>query len=320
LASTISFLACGPRARPSVFAGFFFLGAFFLFFLELFSNRGLDRFRLAADSFFGVAASRSRIRRIAVAVGCFKVDDVAQQHFAVFKRLVPGHDRLNGQRAFADAADHHVAAGFDAFCDGDFAFAGQKFNRTHFAQVHAHGVIRAAEVGFGKIAGAFFVIIVIGFFLFVAFFLGVRFIFDQVDADIGQHRHGFVDLVRRVFAGRQSFVQLVISEIAAFLALGDDLLDHLRQSTALHRTVIGIIGNFNFLIFVCFRHHEPVLLLKNLLAVRPFSSVTVQARDYKLPATPAAQFRAADRALQNLREDTMTCQKLHRESCHTPFD
>src|SRR5262249_16318697 len=35
------------------------------------------------------------------------------------------------------------APGFDALGDGDLALAGQKLDRAHFAQIHAHRIIRA---------------------------------------------------------------------------------------------------------------------------------------------------------------------------------
>src|SRR6202044_1743858 len=51
----------------------------------------------------------------------FQVDDVAQQHPAGLELVVPGDDRLERERALAQATDHHVAAGLDAFGDSDLA-------------------------------------------------------------------------------------------------------------------------------------------------------------------------------------------------------
>src|SRR5947209_4211416 len=53
--------------------------------------------------------------------------------------------------------------------------------------------------------------------------------FDQVDAELGQHRHGVFDLVRRDLIGRQRGVQLVIGQIAALLAARHHLLDRDRD-------------------------------------------------------------------------------------------
>ena len=77
-------------------------------------------------------------------VGGFKVDDVAQQHPASLELVVPGDDRLEGQRAFAQPVDHHVAAGFDPLGDRDFALTRQQLDAAHFAQVHPDRVVGAA--------------------------------------------------------------------------------------------------------------------------------------------------------------------------------
>ena len=60
---------------------------------------------------------------------------------------------LEGQRAFAHAADHHVAAGLDALGDGDLALAGQQLDRAHLAQIHAHRIVGAADIVVVEIAG-----------------------------------------------------------------------------------------------------------------------------------------------------------------------
>src|SRR5262249_46043187 len=87
------------------------------------------------------------------AIGGVKIDDVAQQHLAGDQPVAPGDERLVGERAFADAADHHVAAGLDALGDGDLALARQQFDAAHLAQVHAHGVVGAADIVVVDIAG-----------------------------------------------------------------------------------------------------------------------------------------------------------------------
>ena len=63
--------------------------------------------------------------------------------------------RLEGERAFAQAGDHHLAAGLDALGDGDFALARQQLDRAHLAQIHAHRIVGAVG-GFGvRVATAF---------------------------------------------------------------------------------------------------------------------------------------------------------------------
>jgi hypothetical protein len=38
---------------------------------------------------------------------------------------------------------HRLAAGLDALGDGDLALAGEQLDRTHLAQIHAHGIVGA---------------------------------------------------------------------------------------------------------------------------------------------------------------------------------
>ena len=77
-----------------------------------------------------------------------KIEDFAQLHRAVVEGVRPFDDRVEGDRAFAQAPDHDVAAGLDALGDGDFAFAAEQFDRAHLAQVHAHRVVGAVDGSF----------------------------------------------------------------------------------------------------------------------------------------------------------------------------
>ena len=74
-------------------------------------------------------------------VGRFEIDDVTQQNLAVVEFVAPDDDGLEGQRAFARPGDHRLAAGLDALGNGDFAFARQKLDRAHLAQIHAHRIV-----------------------------------------------------------------------------------------------------------------------------------------------------------------------------------
>ena len=105
----------------------------------------------AADS----VAVRRRVggRRGWAALGRFEVDDVAQQHAAGLQRVMPGDDCAKRQRAFAQAADHHVAAGLDALGDRDLALARQQLDGAHLAQIHAHWVVGAPEAFLVDVAG-----------------------------------------------------------------------------------------------------------------------------------------------------------------------
>src|SRR6185312_12725929 len=101
------------------------------------------------------------------AIGGVEVDDVAQQHLAGDQLVAPGDERTVGGRALADAADHHVAAGLDALRDGDFALARQQLHAAHLAQIHAHGIVGAADIVVVDVAGG------LAFVLFL-FLVGLR--------------------------------------------------------------------------------------------------------------------------------------------------
>src|SRR5262249_31349964 len=68
--------------------------------------------------------------------------------------VAPDDDGLEGERALAQASDHRFAAGLDALGNGDLALARQQLHRAHFAQIHAHRIIRALGrllgLGFGR--------------------------------------------------------------------------------------------------------------------------------------------------------------------------
>src|SRR5215475_15335481 len=49
----------------------------------------------------------------------FEVDNVAKEDLAFVQLVAPDDDRLESERAFAEAADHGFASGLDPFCDGD---------------------------------------------------------------------------------------------------------------------------------------------------------------------------------------------------------
>src|SRR5262249_16065432 len=86
---------------------------------------------------------RRRILGVGPRIGRFEIDDVAEENLAVVELVAPDDDGLEGQRALAEARDHRLAAGLDALRNRDFALAGQKFDRSHLAQIHAHGIIGA---------------------------------------------------------------------------------------------------------------------------------------------------------------------------------
>ena len=80
---------------------------------------------------------------VGAGIGRFEIDDVAKEDLSFVQFVAPDDDGLEGQRAFAEARDHRLAAGLDALGNRDFAFARQQFDGAHLAQIHAHGIVGA---------------------------------------------------------------------------------------------------------------------------------------------------------------------------------
>ena len=183
------------------------------------------------------ADGRCQHRRVHVVLGVgagvsgFEIDDVAKEDLSFVEFIAPDDDGLEGQRAFAEARDHRLAAGLDAFGDRDFAFARQQFHRAHLAQIHADGIVGALaglgllDFGDGLLRDLDKLVVgVVG--LVFLFLVGVGlFGFRDVDAHVREHRHDVLDLFGRGGVGGQHFVELIEGHEAALLGLLDHLLD-----------------------------------------------------------------------------------------------
>ena len=159
---------------------------------------------------------------------------------------VPAFDRGQRQRALPHCADHYLAAGHDALGDRNLSLTGEQLNRAHLTQIHAHGIVGAAKIsltstgsrgsgggggGGGSDLGALFLRL-----------LGL-FIFDKVDAQLGNHRHSIFDLLGGYFFWWQNGVQLVVGDMTALAALGDQAL-HRRDSRIEQRAVASLFARF----------------------------------------------------------------------------
>ncbi len=196
-------------------------------------------------------------------IGGFEVDNFAQQNVGIVQLVTPDDDRLEGQRAFAKPGDHGLATSLDALCNRDFAFARQKLDGPHFAQIHAHRIVgtvgrlflgrgggNSRTAGFDQIAALFRVVVVV-FFAVVVLLV----IFNDVDAHIGKHRHRVFDLLGCHFLGRQHGVQLVHGDVAALLREFDHLLDSIVRKVE-KRTVGSTFAlDFGFFVFLNLRCH-----------------------------------------------------------------
>ena len=106
-------------------------------------RHGLRRLRAVHHRLAVAVRHRRHALGVGPGIGCFEIDDVAQENLAVVQLIAPDDDGLEGQRAFAQACDHGLAAGLDALRDRDFALARQQLDRTHLAQIHADRIVGA---------------------------------------------------------------------------------------------------------------------------------------------------------------------------------
>ena len=170
----------------------------------------------------------------------------------------PFDDRVEGDRAFAQAPDHRVAAGLDALGDGDLALAAEQFDRAHLAQVHADRVVGAVDgflLGRGGRARAAVVEridLLLGLGLFSSSSSSSELVvLDDVDAHLADRGHDVLDLLGRHLVLRKRLVELVIGDDAALLGAGDQLLD--RRVVEVDQRRIAARPCFGFGGFV-FRH------------------------------------------------------------------
>ena len=208
-------------------------------------------------------SSRRHALGVGARVGRFQVDDVAQEHFSFVELVAPDDDGLEGERAFAEARDHRLAAGLDALGDGDLALAGEQLHRAHLAQIHAHRVVgalrRLAGLGLGRRLGrgfdqfAAFALFLFGLLAGVRLLLGVGLLgLDDVDAHLAHHRQHVLDLLGGDLLGRHDRIELLVGDVATLLGLLDHLLDRrIRQVEqrqrgvrSLGRILLGGLGIF----------------------------------------------------------------------------
>ena len=182
---------------------------------------------------------RLHLLRVGAGVGRFQVDDVAQEDFAFVQFVAPDDDGLKRQRAFAKPGDHRLAAGLDAFGDGDFALAREQFDRAHLAQIHAHRIVGALgrlflfgggerlRLGLDHLAAGVVVIIVVvlvGGLLLALLRVGIVAFHDR-DAHLRDHGEDVFDLVGGDLLRGQHGVDLLMGDVAALLGGLDHLLD-----------------------------------------------------------------------------------------------
>ena len=100
-----------------------------------------------------------------VVIGRIEIDDFAQQDVTFLKRFIPRNQRFNRKRAFAQAANHHLPAGFDSLGNRNLTLTREQLHRAHLPQIHAHRVIRAAGIIRGDIAARIIFLIIVRIFV-----------------------------------------------------------------------------------------------------------------------------------------------------------
>src|SRR6266487_4672619 len=191
----------------------------------------------------GPITGRRHALGVGAGIGRFEVDDVAQEHLSLVELVAPNDDGLEGERALAQTGDHRFAAGLDALGNRDLALARQKLHRAHFAQIHAHRIIRALARLLGLGLGRDLLLdldqlaaLVLGLFVgllarllslfarllsFFARLIGL----DDVDAHLTEHGEHVLDLLGIDLLRGQHRVDLVMGDVAALLDGADELLD-----------------------------------------------------------------------------------------------
>ena len=126
-------------------------------------------------------------------------DQVRQARFFRFNAIVLLQQIGDRFRVLGDRALNLVDPVFDAFCDVNFAFAGQQFNGTHFAHVHADRVSGTPDFRFHAgqyLCSSFFRIFVsvVGGFSQQQI-IGIRCFFHHLNAHVIDHLDDIFDLI-----------------------------------------------------------------------------------------------------------------------------
>jgi hypothetical protein len=195
-----------------------------------------------------------------------------------FAQLVaPDHDGFKGQRAFAQPANHRVAARLDAFGDGDLALARQQLDRAHLAQIHAHrvigavlrrgGVLTGDDVRFGFLGDGGGLLLVLLVVRLGAGRFRVRVLFGIHDRDphLGELGEDVLDLLGAEFLARKDLVQLVMGDVTALLGGLDHRFDGLIGQVE-QRPVLVFRGRFG--VFSGGFSHAVIMLRKDATLAR----------------------------------------------------
>src|SRR6266478_1432010 len=146
-------------------------------------------------------------------------------------QILANRDQLfNHDRRPRDRLHYHQLPALDALGNRDFAFARQQRHRSHFTQIHAHGIVRLfhrtrsqiqVAAAFVRVAVVLSRPVAIGLFdrqLHRARRFRRRLILVNLDTVPLERRQQIINLFRGMYFGGQRIVYLVIKQIAALFA------------------------------------------------------------------------------------------------------
>ncbi len=212
-----------------------------------------------------------RVAAVGAGIGRLEVDDVPQEDLALDEFVPPDDDRLEGERALAQAGDHRLAPGLDPLGDGDLAFAGQELHGAHLTQVHPHRIVGPVgglpggrgdgnRTGRGDLRHlATFRLVLLslacGSLLAGGGLIGLLRL-DDVDSHLGQLGQHVLKLIGIRLAFGENLVDLFIGHVAALLRELNHPLD--RGIRQVEEGPVGLLlgCSVRLVPFRCLRRHD----------------------------------------------------------------
>ena len=149
-------------------------------------------------------------------------DDLLDGAHTFLEVFAHGEEFVNDDRRTRQSLEHADLAALDALGDFHFAFAREQGDRSHFAQIHANGI-----VGFFEGAGSeveFNVLALFALFKFLIERGGRQFgAFQHIDALRADGSEQVVQIFGTNHVMRYEFVHLVVGQVSLFLTGIDQL-------------------------------------------------------------------------------------------------
>jgi hypothetical protein len=150
-----------------------------------------------------------------------KRHELADCPLLVLELVAHLHDEPRNGRRPGDGLDDRKLSAFDALGDLDLAFARQQGNGAHLAQIHADGVVGLVE-GAGREIQLQLLRAFAGAIEELLFPVGLLRI-DNFNAGAAERAEEVVQLLRGRDVRRKQLVDLVVEQVAFFLADRDEL-------------------------------------------------------------------------------------------------